>query len=392
MKNSIKANKKNDEKLLMIVLAFMCFSIGVWSNYRQLWLTNNGFDITSISRLFSVALICSAVISFIISLFSTKVNIKSIIVMSILFRSISMTMLLFTKDVFIIKTSMLLGIMCDVIFSIAFYPLLTYVTKSDESYKRKMLIEYFAKDIGIVFCGLLIGVKIGELLFSYDTCLLIALVSSFLSVIVLLFFNTNEDYLDKNNSLKKSFKNIFSSKVNNLFLTNQLIINISYGIVFDLILIILTEYINFEVSLASVFIIVCNVLGSISGAIINKYSDSWSVSKSSIVRFGIRIFGYIIAFLLNDTIGFIIAIIIGYITSRILDNKTTGTFLELIDKKEQFLFGNIKYFAACIGEGIGVFLAGILISISFKYIFMGAIVITIIQIMIFVYLDKLIKK
>ena len=392
MKNSIKANKKNDEKLLMIVLAFMCFSIGVWSNYRQLWLTNNGFDITSISRLFSVALICSAVISFIISLFSTKVNIKSIIVMSILFRSISMTMLLFTKDVFIIKTSMLLGIMCDVIFSIAFYPLLTYVTKSDESYKRKMLIEYFAKDIGIVFCGLLIGVKIGELLFSYDTCLLIALVSSFLSVIVLLFYNTNEDYLDKNNSLKKSFKNIFSSKVNNLFLTNQLIINISYGIVFDLILIILTEYINFEVSLASVFIIVCNVLGSISGAIINKYSDSWSVSKSSIVRFGIRIFGYIIAFLLNDTIGFIIAIIIGYITSRILDNKTTGTFLELIDKKEQFLFGNIKYFAACIGEGIGVFLAGILISISFKYVFMGAIVITIIQIMIFVYLDKLIKK
>ena len=392
MKNSIKANKKNDEKLLMIVLAFMCFSIGVWSNYRQLWLTNNGFDITSISRLFSVALICSAVISFIISLFSTKVNIKSIIVMSILFRSISMTMLLFTKDVFIIKTSMLLGIMCDVIFSIAFYPLLTYVTKSDESYKRKMLIEYFAKDIGIVFCGLLIGVKIGELLFSYDTCLLIALVSSFLSVIVLLFYNTNEDYLDKNNSLKKSFKNIFSSKVNNLFLTNQLIINISYGIVFDLILIILTEYINFEVSLASVFIIVCNVLGSISGAIINKYSDSWSVSKSSIVRFGIRIFGYIIAFLLNDTIGFVIAIIIGYITSRILDNKTTGTFLELIDKKEQFLFGNIKYFAACIGEGIGVFLAGILISISFKYIFMGAIVITIIQIMIFVYLDKLIKR
>ena len=37
--------KISDENILMIVLAFMCFSIGVWSNYRQLWLENVGFSI-----------------------------------------------------------------------------------------------------------------------------------------------------------------------------------------------------------------------------------------------------------------------------------------------------------------------------------------------------------
>ena len=44
--------------------------------------------------------------------------------------------------------------MSDIIFSISFYPLLTYITKTEKSFKRKTLIEYFARDIGIVGCGL----------------------------------------------------------------------------------------------------------------------------------------------------------------------------------------------------------------------------------------------
>ena len=69
----------NNEDNLMIVLAFMSFSIGLWTNYRQLWLQGIGYGVGEISRILSVALICSAVISFIISIFSTKVNIKSTI-------------------------------------------------------------------------------------------------------------------------------------------------------------------------------------------------------------------------------------------------------------------------------------------------------------------------
>ena len=96
-----------------------------------------------------------------------------------------------------------------------------------------------------------------------------------------------------------------------------------------------------------------------------------------------------IAFILNDKIGFIIAIVIGYITSRILENKVTGTFLQIIDKKDQFLYGNIRYFITCLGEGIGVFISGVLLNLSFKYIFLGACIVTIIQVMIFIYLDKI---
>ena len=107
----------NDENVLMIVLAFISFSIGIWSNYRQLWLKSIGFDVVSISRILSVALICSAMISFVISIFSTKVKIKSVTLMCIIFRAIALSILLVNRNTYIIKICMLLSIMCDVMFS-----------------------------------------------------------------------------------------------------------------------------------------------------------------------------------------------------------------------------------------------------------------------------------
>ena len=45
----------NDEDVLMIVLAFIAFSFGVWSNYRQLWLQDIGFNLEGISNVLSIA-------------------------------------------------------------------------------------------------------------------------------------------------------------------------------------------------------------------------------------------------------------------------------------------------------------------------------------------------
>ena len=386
-----KKNKISSENVLMIVLAFMSFSIGIWSNYRQLWLEEAGFSITDISRILSVALVCSSVIAFFISFFSSKVKVKNIILLSFVFRSIAMCILLFVKDTYIIKTSILLGIMCEVIFSIAFYPLLTFVTKTDESYRKKTLIEYFSKDIGIVLCGLLLGVSIGKFIFDYNTCLLISLISSLASCVFLIIYKEKDTHNHKPITLFNSMKEIFTSKINNIFLVNQLIINISYGIVFDLMMLILTNYIGFEVAFTSVFIIVCNMLGTIASSIFSKIGKDYSIRKSALIKFGVRSLGYLIAFLLNTRGVFIAAIIIAFVTSRILEDKVTGAFLQIVDENNQFLYGNIRYFVACLGEGIGAFLAGILLVKSFRLLFLGAAVITIIQTTIFIYLSKLRK-
>jgi len=389
-----KINKVGNERILLIVLFLMSFSMGIWGNYRQLWLKDRLFTVTEISRIFSVALICSAVISFIISLFSSKIKIKNVILESIFLRMIAMIVLFFTKDVFIIKIGILLTIMCEVIFLVSYYPLLSYINSSDEMYRKKSLIDYVAKDMGIIGCGILLGISIHNIpLLTYQGCLVIALITNVLSGIVLLFFKFKEKLSKEHGALIKSFKTIIKDKTNIIYLIGVIFIEISYGIIFDLIMLILTgkEYINFEVSTASIFIIVCNFLGSVFCSIFNKLSSKMSFNLSIFIKFGTRLISFIVAYITNDINAFIISIVISFITCRLLEEKSTGTFLRRIKNKDQFLFGNIKYFVACIGEGIGAFLAGVLIVTSFKNLFLGAAISTTIQIILIVIAYKTIK-
>ncbi len=382
--------KIKDDKILLLVLFLMSFSIGIWSNYRQLWLKDMaGFSVNSISKLFSVALICSAIISFIISLFSSKIKIKLVILESIIIRTLAMGLLFFNISNFTIKVCMLLTIMCEVIFGVGYYPLLTFVDKSDEMFRKKSLAEFVAKDIGIISIGILLGISVNNVpLIDYNDSLLIALFANVLSGVFLLLFKIKEKISSKSSSLLKSFKNIFKDKVNNYYLTGLLFINISYGIVFDLMLIILTDYINFEVSFASIFIIVCNFLGSLSCSIFNKISDKISCNKGIFIKFGLRFLAYIVAFIVGNINVFIASIVVAFITSRILEDKTAGVFLKRVNNSDQFLYGNIRYFVACIGEGIGAFLAGVFLGISFNYLFLGAGIITLIQIIFLLIASK----
>ena len=74
-----------------------------------------------------------------------------------------------------------------------------------------------------------------------------------------------------------------------------------------------------------------------------------------------------------------------------LEEKITAPFLQHIKNDDQCLFSNLRYFALCLGEGIGAFFSGVLIVYSLKYLFLGGIIFTIVQIIMYMYLDKLKK-
>lgn len=387
MKKRIKGI--SSENILMIVLAFMSLSTGIWSKYRQLWLQDVGYSISGISKILSVALICSSVLAFIISFFSSKIKVKNIVVLSLILRTFSLLVLPFTMNDFIIKTCTLLCIMCEVIFSISYYPLLSFETRSNRAYKKKLLIDYLFKDIGVVACGLLLGVSLGNYVFDYYGCLIISAICSLLSMFFLLFQKSNEENFKKSDSFIISIKEIFKSKVNSVFLSNQLLGYIAYGTIFDLMMLILTNYIGFDVAFTSIFIIVSNMFGTFFSFIFSKISKKYSVSLSAFIKYGTRGIIYLIAFLINKNIMFIFAIIYGFIMSRVLEDKVTGTFVEMIDEKNQFLFGNIRYFIMSLGEGIGAYLAGILLSNSLKVLFLGAGIVTLLHTFVCFYLSHL---
>ena len=375
--------------ILMIVLGFVAFSTGIWSNYRQLWLQSNGYSVTGISKILSVALICSAIISFIISIFSDKIKVKSVVLMSLVLKALAVGTLLIIRIDYIIKFCVLLGVMCDVIFSISFYPLLSFESRRNSIYRKKMLIEYFTKDMGIILCGLLLGVSFSNYVFDYNTCLLISMISTSIACIFLFSYKSSEDKYRKNISLKKSIKSIFNDKVNRSFLCAQLVAYIAYGTVFDLMMLILTNFISFDASFAAIFIIGCNMLGTIFSFIFSKVSKTYSVALSAFIKYGTRSIIYLVAFFSHSTVIFIFAIIYAYITSRILEDKATGCFLTLIKEEDQFLFGNIRYFCMTLGEGIGAYFAGVLLSNSINSLFLGAAVVTFTQTLIYFYLSKI---
>ena len=189
--------------------------------------------------------------------------------------------------------------------------------------------------------------------------------------------------------VKKAIKNLYKSKINNYFLFTQFIMNIAYGIVFGIMMLVLTNYINFSVSVASIFIIVCNLLGSIACSMFIKHGKNITTDVSIFIKYGSRVVVYFVAFLTNNIVFFIIAIVVAYITSRILEDKINGVYIRRIDTDSQFLFGNIRYFVLSLGEGIGTYLAGYLIQISFRSVFLGAAVFTLLQVILFLNLGKI---
>ena len=46
--------KIKTENQILIMLAFFSISVGLWENFRQLWLQDNNFAITNISNILSI--------------------------------------------------------------------------------------------------------------------------------------------------------------------------------------------------------------------------------------------------------------------------------------------------------------------------------------------------
>lgn len=381
--------KLTNEDIIMIVLAFMSFSFGIWTNYRQLWLQDIGYSVTSISRMLSIALICSALIIFIISFFSTKVNLKNIIMLSIVFRAVSLLLLAAFDSDMNIKAAILLCVMCENIFSVAFYPFLATVNKSNETYQKHVLINYFIKDFAVIFCGLLLGVTVGKIVFNYGTCLFLSLINTLFAAIVLLLFQENKETKKKNVlPFKKAFKNLFKSKVTNMYLVGQFITETSYSIVFGMTMLMLTVYLKFDVSVASIFIIICNLLGSITSSVLTRYGNKLTTSVSVWIKYGSRTLMYVIAFICNSVPVYVLTLIVAFITTRILDDKVNGVYIRSIRTDSQFLFGNIRYFVLCIADGVGVFLAGILLNISLSTLFIVSAALTLLGIFVYTFFCK----
>ena len=244
---------KTENKILTILL-FFSISIGLWNNFRQLWMQDNNLDPTQISRILGLGTLLCVIGILIFSKYIKIDKIKSFITISLLIKIINLFILFCINNTnlnALINLSIIIDIIAERLIIISIYPLIVTIKKSNTLYSKRKLVEYTGRDLGVLIGGFIIGKTIFGIIFDYNLCLLISIIFSFTSLIILI--NVKIGNVKVQNSNENIFKYIFTNKFRVTYLTYYLIGQIAYSSALGLKILTLTNYLNFTDSGATKF-------------------------------------------------------------------------------------------------------------------------------------------
>ncbi len=386
-------NKIKEENKILIMLAFFSISVGLWENFRQLWLQDNNFMVTDISNIISIGTFISVIIIALIGKYVKLNKLKNMLVIVLITKFINMIWLYLLNQTIsteLIKISIIIDIVTEYIIITSIYPLITTIVKTETIYSKRRLTEYLFRDIGILFGGLFIGKSIAGLLINYNICLLIANAFLALALIVLLNIKVNNSTNEKYE--KVSSKDIFKDKILILYSIYTLIGTIAMSTALGLKMITLTNYFKFSDSVATNYLLIVGLLADIFGIIALKYLTPKNDYITITIKFGIRFLAYAIAFISNNMIITLIAITWSIFISTAYENICDAVYINRLDNKYQLSFSNICHIIRFLGEAIGVFLCGLMYEKGLRYMFGLSAVFIIFQLILGYYMIHLRQK
>jgi len=125
--------KIKNENQILIMLALFSISVGLWGNFRQLWLQDNNFSVTNISNILSIGTLISVIIIGLIGKYIKLDKLKNTLVIVLLIKFVNMFWLYFlnqTTSVELIKLSIIIDIVTEYIIITSIYPLITTIIKT----------------------------------------------------------------------------------------------------------------------------------------------------------------------------------------------------------------------------------------------------------------------
>lgn len=362
-------NKKENQ--ILIMLAFFSISIGLWGNFRQLWLQDNGFSISQISIILSLGTFVSVLGIMFVGKFVALNKLKNIITVSICIKFFNTVLLYFCNKTglnnYIILFTVV-DIVTEYIVITSIYPLITTITKSNTIYSKRKLTEYLFKDIGILIAGIIIGKTILGILVDYNICLMISNILLLLSIIIMLGIKP----------IKLEIKKEEQSLILNYILKNKIIVtyliygffagvSISTGL--GLKILVLKNFFNFTDSSATNYILIIDLIGDVFGILALKYMTPKNDYITITIKFGIRFIAYCIAFISNNLLLTFIAITWSLFIGPAYENVCDGPYINAVKDVHQLKFTNLRYIVEFLGESVGIFFCGLMYEIGLRYIF-----------------------
>lgn len=279
-----KFAKLKDENKILIMLAFFSISIGLWTNFKQLWLQDNFLDVARISQILSISgLFCVIAMLLFITKISLK-NIKKVITIAIFFKIVNLIILALlnhTGNKVIIEIGIVLDTILENLIIMNIYPLIVTIKKDNKLYSKRKLVEYVFKDIGILVGGIFIGKTIIGLIINYNVCLLISILFLILAYITML--NIKRKVVEeKTTNIQQSLKYMLKDKITRKYLECILVSEMAMNTGLGLKMLMLTNLFGFLDGDATNYLLIIGLIADFIGVIALKYFTPIPRSFSSL--------------------------------------------------------------------------------------------------------------
>lgn len=359
---------KSENKIL-IMLAFYSIAIGLWKNFRQLWLQGNSLDVTVISQILSIGTLMCAICLFITTKYTSLSKIKKFMVICLIIKIITfilMYILNCTGNNSLIGMLTIVDIVTEKLIIINIYPFILTIKKDDILYSKRKLVEYLFCDIGILVGGTLIGKTIFGLNIDYNLLLFISLLFATISFIVLI--TIKQDYKEeKAESNLRVIYELFKDDIFRTYLIYILISNIAMSTGLGIKMLMLTNLLDFSASNATNYLLIVGLFADLIGIIAVKHLTPKNDYITVTIKFGIRLIFYLITFFTNNLIIAIIAMTWSILISTAYENIVDAPYINRIKNEHQLMFNSIKYIMSLIGESIGLYYAGLTYNYGIGY-------------------------
>ena len=387
--------KIKGENQILIMLAFFSISMGLWENFRGLWLQDNNFTITNISNIISIGTLISVLGIMFVGKNIKLEKLKGFVSISLIIKFLNLIMLLNLNNkgnTSLINFSIILDVVTGYLVTTSIYPLITTIIKNNTVYSKRRLTEYLFRDIGILVGGLLIGKNIIGVLINYNMCLLVSIIFLAISVIVMFNMSACKEVKSEASEKVQILKYISQRKTQVIYALYNFIGSMAMMTALGLKMLTLTNYFEFTDNQATNYLLVIGLLADLVGILALKFLTPKNDYITVTIKFGIRFIGYTIAFLSNNIIITLIAITWSILISTAYENICDGYYINEVDNKYQLALTNFRYIVRYLGEAAGIFLCGIMYEIGLRYMFGLSAFFMIFQIGLAYYLIYLRKK
>ena len=365
----LMGQQKKNIRLIFLYLAFHGMSIGVWSDFAQVFLNEQGITVSNIGLIIACATFVAGIIIIVLTKYVRKVNELFVLKVIFLLKAVFL-LLMFLGAYFSAKWlcvfSFILDAIANNLVASVTYPILSYILKSDSMYSKRKLVEYSATDLGLLIASFFVGRQIGSWVVDCNAMILLSLLFTLCANISVLNIKNSKIFFAER---KNDIKNIFKDKILRLYLFYFFISQIAYFSALGMQLLMIVRYAQFSSSMAGLFIVAVCVCADLFGFLALKKLTPKNDYLTITIKFGIRFLFYLAIVIFPIKEVFLVGLFASYLISRSYENKTDGIYVNRCDTADMFTFSNLRYIFGYMGKAVGTLIVGFTFELGLSFIF-----------------------